>query len=155
MLFKKDIVKRKKHCDYLSSTPLVSVIMNCLNGEQYIKEAIDSVYSQTYSNWEIIFWDNNSTDNTSKITKSFDSRLRYIKSETCLPLHNARNLAIDECRGEIIGFLDADDIWLPNKLSDQVSLIISGYKVVYGNTRTSTKMVKKLDYIKIIALVVL
>jgi len=54
-----------------SVDPLVSVIINCYNGEKYLQEAINSVLSQTYKNWEIIFWDNQSHDNSAKIFKSF------------------------------------------------------------------------------------
>ena len=57
--------------------PLVSVIMNCYNSDKYLKEAIDSVYNQSYSNWEIIFWDNASNDSSSAIAKSYDERLKY------------------------------------------------------------------------------
>ena len=57
--------------------PLISVIINCFNGEEYLREAIDSVYSQTYKNWEIVFWDNASTDSSSSIAKTYDSRLNY------------------------------------------------------------------------------
>ena len=49
--------------------PLVSIIMNCYNSDKFLKEAIDSVYAQSYQNWEIIFWDNNSSDNTATIAK--------------------------------------------------------------------------------------
>ena len=57
--------------------PLVSIIMNCYNSERFLKEAIDSVYAQTYSNWEIIFWDNASTDDSATIANSYDERLKY------------------------------------------------------------------------------
>ena len=59
----KKTIDNKKHIIKMSEKrPLVSVIMNCYNGEKYLREAIDSVYAQTYTNWEIIFWDNSSTD---------------------------------------------------------------------------------------------
>jgi len=51
--------------------PLVSVIINCFNGENYLSQSLESVISQKYKNWEIIFWDNQSTDNSSKIFKSY------------------------------------------------------------------------------------
>ena len=58
--------------------PLVSVIMNCHNGDKYLEEAIKSVIKQTYKNWEIIFWDNNSTDKSAEIVNSFkDDRIKY------------------------------------------------------------------------------
>ena len=56
----------------MTEQPLVSVIMNCFNGEKYLREAIDSVLAQTYQNWELIFWDNQSTDSSAEIVKSYD-----------------------------------------------------------------------------------
>lgn len=105
-----------------TNPPLVSVIMNCLNCEKYVKEAIDSVYAQTYPNWEIIFWDDASTDGSAGIAKSYDSRLRFFRGEETIRLGAARNMAIKQARGEFIAFLDCDDIWLPNKLEKQVPL---------------------------------
>ena len=97
--------------------------MNCYNGEKYLKEAIDSVRAQTYPNWEIIFWDNASTDNSAHIAQSYqDERLKYFSGKTTVPLGHARNLAIDESRGEFIAFLDSDDLWLPEKLAKQAPL---------------------------------
>ncbi len=101
---------------------LVSVIINCLNGEKYLKETIESVFSQTYQNFEIIFWDNNSTDNTAKIAQSFDSKLKYFKGEKTVPLYNARNLAIEKASGEFVAIIDSDDLWLPHKLETQLKL---------------------------------
>ena len=65
--------------------PKVSIIMNCHNGEKYLKKSISSVINQTYKNWELIFWDNKSTDRSEKIFKDFkDKRLRYFKSKNYL-----------------------------------------------------------------------
>ena len=102
--------------------PLVSVIMNCYNSDKYLKEAIDSVYAQTYQEWEIIFWDNASTDNSAEIAKSYDSKLIYFRGEQTVLLGYARNLAIEKAAGEFIAFLDCDDIWLPEKLEKQIPL---------------------------------
>lgn len=102
--------------------PLVSVIMNCYNSEQYLREAIDSVYAQTYQNWEIIFWDNASTDSSAAIAKSYDSRLKYHSGTETVPLGAARNRAIEKASGELIAFLDCDDLWYPEKLEKQVPL---------------------------------
>jgi glycosyltransferase involved in cell wall biosynthesis len=100
---------------------LVSVIMNCYNGERYLREAVDSVIEQTYVNWELIFWDNCSTDNSREIVLSYhDPRIKYFKSEVNAPLGEARNLAIKKSEGAYIGFLDTDDIWDANKLEVQV-----------------------------------
>jgi len=100
--------------------PLVSVIMNCFNGEKYLKEAIDSVYAQTYKNWEIIFWDNASTDRSAEIALSYDNRLRYFRGDETIPLGAARKKALEQSSGELIAFLDCDDVWLPEKLEKQV-----------------------------------
>jgi len=103
--------------------PLVSIIMNCHNCEQFLREAIDSVVKQTYANWELIFWDNQSDDHSSEISQSYvDSRINYYKSDSFTPLGEARDLAMKRSEGEFIGFLDADDTWFPEKLSKQVPL---------------------------------
>ena len=87
--------------------PLVSVIMNCYNGSSYLGKAIDSVYAQTFSNWEIIFWDNASTDESGTIARSYDERLKYFRTEKNSPLGEARNSALSKVSGKYIGFLIA------------------------------------------------
>lgn len=115
--------------------PLVSVIMNCYNGKTHLREAIDSVYAQTYPNWEIIFWDNASTDGTQRIATSYDSRIRYFLAETNTPLGPARNMALKKASGTYIAFLDSDDVLLPCALQKQVALMESGdYGLVYAGT---------------------
>lgn len=61
----------------MEHTPLVSIIVNCYNSERYLKETIDSILAQTYSNYEIIFWDNQSTDTTANIIKSYNDERIY------------------------------------------------------------------------------
>lgn len=102
--------------------PKVSVIMNCLDGEDYLKPALESVFGQTYDDWEIIFWDNASTDKSFDIAHSFGDRVHCFKSPVTYSLGKARNLAIKEARGAFIAFLDCDDIWLPSKLEKQMTL---------------------------------
>ncbi len=116
--------------------PLVSVIMNCLNCEKYVKEAIDSVYAQTYPNWEIIFWDNASTDKSAEIAESYDERLRYFRSSETVPLGKARNWALEKAKGKYIAFLDCDDVWFPKKLEKQIPLFEKNKQIglVYSNT---------------------
>lgn len=104
-------------------SPTVSVIMNCLNGEPYLREAMDSVVAQTYPDWEIVFWDNASRDASGVIAKSYGERVRYFRSETTVPLGQARNLAIAEAKGRYLAILDCDDVWLPEKLERQVALL--------------------------------
>ena len=99
---------------------LVSVVINCHNGEDYLRLAIDSVYGQIYQNWEIVLWDNASTDESAQIANSYDSKLKYYYNEELISLGNARNRAISKCIGEYIAFLDCDDKWTPSKLESQV-----------------------------------
>lgn len=115
--------------------PLVSVIMNCFNGERYLREAIDSIYNQDYSHWEIVFYDNASTDRSAEIAGRYDERLRYFHGNATIPLGAARNEAITRTRGELVAFLDTDDAWLPSKLSSQVNVFLEHADVdfVYSN----------------------
>ncbi len=107
----------------MPAAPTVSVIMNCLNAEEYLREAMDSVVAQTYPDWEIVFWDNASRDASGAIAKSYGGRVRYFRGDTTVPLGQARNLAIAEARGRYLAILDCDDIWLPEKLERQVALL--------------------------------
>lgn len=105
------------------SKPLVSIIMNCYNGEKFLIEALDSIIFQTYPFYEVIFWDNRSIDNSKKIFKSItDERFKYFLAPDHTTLGEARNKAIKESRGELIAFLDCDDLWFPTKLEDQIPL---------------------------------
>lgn len=123
--------------------PLVSIIMNCLNGENYLCEAIDSIFAQTYDNWEIIFFDNASTDNSAAIAKIYGEKLHYFCSEQTMSLGAARNAAISNASGNLIAFLDTDDRWLPEKLAWQVAafrdhpqadFIYSNYYILQAST---------------------
>ena len=101
--------------------PLISIIMNCYNGEKYLREALDSVLAQTYQNWELIFWDNRSTDRSAEIFKSYnDPRLKYFLSHEHTDLGSGRAKAFKYLKGEFIAMLDTDDIWLPHKLEKQL-----------------------------------
>ena len=122
--------------------PLVSIVINCYNSDEYLEIAIDSAINQTYKNWEIIFWDNQSTDESANIVKSYeDERINYFYAPVHTPLGEARNLAIEKAKGEWVCILDRDDIWHKNKLQaafdkldsyknkDMVSLLYS--KTIY------------------------
>ena len=116
--------------------PLVSVVINCLNGEKYLRQCIKSVINQSYKNWELVFWDNCSTDNSIKIIKSFkDKRIKLYKSKSLKNLYQARNLALNKCNGKYICFLDVDDMWLKNKLELQVTEMKKDkfVKILYTN----------------------
>jgi glycosyltransferase involved in cell wall biosynthesis len=109
--------------------------MNCFNGETFLKEAIDSVYSQTYPNWEIIFWDNCSSDRTQEIASCYDERLVYYRAPETTPLGIARVLASGKATGRFMAFLDSDDIWCVNKLSLQIEKFLTSdldLGIVYG-----------------------
>ena len=107
----------------MNEKPLVSILMNCYNGERYLRESLSSVLNQTYKNWELIFWDNKSQDESVKIFNSFnDKRFKLFNAEKHTILYEARNLAIQKTTGELIAFLDTDDIWLSDKLEKQVKL---------------------------------
>ncbi|MHB1116094.1 glycosyltransferase family 2 protein [Sideroxydans sp.] len=120
----------------MENHPLISVIMNCYNSAQYLRESIDSVLAQTYPHWEIVFWDNQSTDESAEIFNSYsDPRLKYYYAPVHARLGEARNQAVMQARGEWVGFLDCDDIWLPKKLEKQVAIIAEESEdlgLVYG-----------------------
>ena len=100
---------------------LVSIIMNCHNGERYLKKSIKSVINQSYKKWELIFWDNLSNDKSRKIILEFkDKRIKYFKSKSFLKLYEARNQAIKKSNGKFVCFLDTDDWWVKTKLRKQL-----------------------------------
>ena len=120
----------------MQKKPLVSIIINCFNGDKYLDEAIKSVLAQNYKNWEIIFFDNNSTDNSSSVLKKHkDRRIKYFRSRKTYPLYKARNLAIARSKGEFISFLDVDDWWIKNKLNKQINFFLKNQSidVLYSN----------------------
>ena len=124
--------------------------MNCHNGQAFLKESIKSLTSQTYKNWELIFWDNNSTDKSEEILKQFnDRRIKYFKSDSYLKLYRARNLAINQTKGEFVTFLDTDDLWNNKKLEKQLEICEKNknIKFVYSNffilNQNSNKLFKR------------
>lgn len=99
---------------------LVSVIIPTFNSKQYVCDAIDSALAQTYRDIEIIVVDDGSADGTGDLLKDkYGGRIKYIYKENGGPA-SARNLGIKNTKGEFIAFLDADDLWEPDKLSEQI-----------------------------------
>jgi len=98
---------------------LVSIIIPTYNRREMLKEAIDSVLAQDYAEKEIIIVDDGSTDGTRDLTKEYQGRIKYIYTENS-GVSAARNIGIKEAKGELIAFLDSDDLWMPAKLSYQV-----------------------------------
>lgn len=104
--------------------PLVSIIIPVFNGEKVILETINSIWQQTYKNWEAIIVDDVSTDGTRELLKKVKSRkIRVIKLRKNGGAAKARNRGIKEAKGDFICFLDADDLWHPEKLEKQVAFM--------------------------------
>ena len=119
----------------LTKNPLVSIVINCYNGEKYLRQSIESILDQSYQNLELIFWDNHSTDQSKNIVESYDDkRIKYFFSKNHTTLYQARNLALKKCKGDFICFLDADDYFIKNKIAKQL-LYFNNQKVgvIYSN----------------------
>lgn len=111
----------------METLPLVSVIMPAYNSAEFIGEAITSVLKQTYDRWELIIIDDASVDDTVKVAGEFirsDLRIRLISNKINNGAGAARNKGIEAARGSFIAFLDADDLWLPEKLEIQLKYLV-------------------------------
>lgn len=133
---------------------LVSIIMPNYNGARFLKETIDSVISQTYSNWELLFVDDCSTDNSLEVVKQFsDSRIRVLQNQVNSGAAISRNNAIEVANGRWIAFLDSDDLWVPEKLEKQLAFMVernsvfscSSYEVVNENSEIISYFDTKKD----------
>ena len=105
---------------------LVSIITPIFNSEIYISETIESVINQTYTNWELILIDDNSTDKTIEIVNQFiekNNRIKLLRNKTNLGAAITRNKGIIIAKGSYITFLDSDDLWKPNKLEKQINFM--------------------------------
>src|SRR5438105_7879903 len=119
---------------------MVSVIIIFLNAESFIEEAIESVLAQAYTAWELLLVDDGSTDTSTAIALRYAEqhawKIRYLEHEEHQNrgMSASRNLGIHNARGEYIAFLDADDVWLPHKLEQQVAILEQqpGAAMVYG-----------------------
>ena len=107
-----------------NQNPLVSVIIPTFNRGWILKEAIESVLAQDFTDFELIVVDDGSTDNTSDILGEFESYIRVIR-QTNRGVSAARNRGIQASGGRLTAFLDSDDLWLPQKLSHQVDFFSS------------------------------
>lgn len=115
---------------------LVSIIMPSYNTGKYIAETIQSVFNQTYIDWELIIVDDCSTDNTDDVINPYlsDSRIKYFKNKTNSGAAVSRNKALKEAKGRWIAFLDSDDLWEPQKLENQIKFMQeNGYHFSYTN----------------------
>jgi glycosyltransferase involved in cell wall biosynthesis len=109
--------------------PLVSVIIIFLNEERFIREAIEGVFAQTYEHWELLLVDDGSTDSSTAIAKTYSEqqpeKICYLEHEhhENRGMSASRNLGIRHARGKYIALVDADDVWLPDKLDNQVAIL--------------------------------
>ena len=104
----------------------MSVIMPAYNSEQHIAEAIASVQIQTFEDWELCITDDCSTDSTAAIVRGIaarDSRIKYVKQPSNQGAAAARNASLERAQGRYIAYLDADDIWFPDKLEGQIAFM--------------------------------
>ncbi len=109
-----------------SQRPLCSIVIPAYNGAAYIRDALDSVKAQGFCDFECIVIDDCSTDNTFDIANEYakiDERFIVLKNETSLFAAGSRNRGVESARGEYIAFLDCDDIFLPEKLETQLTLM--------------------------------
>ncbi|MGL4378530.1 MAG: glycosyltransferase family 2 protein, partial [Microcoleaceae cyanobacterium] len=105
----------------MSNTPLVSVVIPSYNCAKYVGEAIESVFAQTYSNYEIIVIDDGSQDNTREVLEKYHDRVNYVYQKN-QGVSVARNHGIELAQGEFVAFLDADDYFFPDKLEAQMAI---------------------------------
>ena len=105
---------------------LVSIITPVYNCENYIRETVDSVRNQTYKNWEMLLVDDCTPDRSAEIAKAYaeiDDRIKYIKLKENSGAAVARNTGLANAKGRYIAYLDADDIWHPDKLEKQIEFM--------------------------------
>ena len=113
--------------------PDISVVIPVHNGERYLAAAIQSVLDQRHAGLELLVIDNGSTDATAEVARSFPS-VRYVHLAD-KGLCNALNHGLEQCRGDFLGFLDADDLWCPNRLEVQLEAFAGdpGLEMVFGH----------------------
>ncbi|MCR9930473.1 MULTISPECIES: glycosyltransferase family 2 protein [Vibrio diabolicus subgroup] len=114
---------------------VVSIIMPTYNSEQTVVESIQSVLSQTYKNWELIIVDDRSTDNTWQVIQTYADKydnIRVFQNKENLGAGASRNFAIKKAKGRFIAFLDSDDLWMENKLAEQIPFMLeNNYPLTY------------------------
>jgi teichuronic acid biosynthesis glycosyltransferase TuaG len=144
---------------------IVSIITPLYNSEEFIKDTIDSVLSQTYTNWEMIIVDDCSTDNSVEITSRIidtNPKIRLIKLKKNVGSALSRNSALQVAKGRYIAFLDSDDLWFPDKLEKQllfmserkIPISFTSYELIDENginkmhTIHSVDKLNQIDYLK-------
>lgn len=118
-----------------NQTPKVTVLMPVYNGEKYLREAIDSILDQTFTNFEFIIIDDGSLDNSVEIIKSYqDPRIRLIKNEHNQGLVYSLNLGLSLAQGKYVARMDCDDISLPERLQKQIEFLDKNAEIAVVGT---------------------
>lgn len=111
--------------------------MNCYNAEKFIKKSVNSVVNQSYKNWELLVWDDGSTDKTIEIVKKIkDNRIKIFKNKKNIGLSKSRIKVSKKAKGEFISILDADDFFHKDKIKKQVKVFIANQSVSLCSTWT-------------------
>lgn len=104
---------------------LVSIVVPVYNAEKYILKTIESIENQTYTNWELILCENGSTDGTKDVLRALDNpKIKVVIDEENLGAARSRNKGVDLSNGRFVCYIDADDLWRPDKLAHQVDFMV-------------------------------
>ena len=131
--------------------PKVTIILPNFNSEDFLKQTINSIVRQTYKNWELIIIDDNSNSQTLKILEKYSKqkKIRIIFLNKNIGAGPCRNLGMKKSKSNLLAFIDSDDLWVKNKLKEQVDFMIKNdLKFTYTNYITFKKDSKKIHYIK-------
>ena len=108
-----------------TNSSLVSIIAPCFNGERYLDQCLESIFRQTYRNWELVIIDDASVDGSRKRIeekiKNSTNEIKFIKLENNVGVGAARNMGLDNAQGKYVAFIDIDDVWEQEKLAIQIS----------------------------------
>jgi glycosyltransferase involved in cell wall biosynthesis len=135
----------------MDNDSIVSVIIPAFNGARYLSEAVNSAINQTFSPFEVIVVDDGSTDDTPGVAASFGSSIHYDR-QSHKGISATLNRGIQLARGELFGFLDADDVWLPDKLEKQVAVLqaqpeldmVFGYSLFFASPDLDAEAARRL-----------
>jgi glycosyltransferase involved in cell wall biosynthesis len=123
-----------------NSNPLVSIIAPCFNGERYLDQCLESIFHQTYRNWELVIVDDASVDGSYKRIeekiKISTNKIKFIKLRKNVGVSAARNVGLDNAQGKYMAFIDIDDVWEKEKLSIQIASM-EKEKATLSYTRTN------------------
>ena len=131
--------------------PKVTIILPNFNSEGFLEETINSIFNQTYDNWELIIIDDNSNSQTTKILKKYKNKkkIHIIFLKKNIGAGPCRNLGIKYAKSNYLAFIDSDDLWEISKLDDQVNFMVkNNFKFTYTNYITFKKNSNKINYIK-------